>query len=80
VFPIMFAAILGQLMTVVAAWRMDQGIAIGLLEYVLARRSLGSAFISLVKLRIFSTWVPLVLSIWCLSPLGGQASFKSRVL
>jgi hypothetical protein len=73
----MFAAIVGQLMTVTAAWRLEQSITIGLLEYLLASRSLGSAFLSLMKLRIFNTWVPLVLSVWCLSPLGGQASLRA---
>lgn len=66
-FPIMFAAIMGQLMTVIAAWKLERSITIGLLEYLLASRSLGSAFPSLMKLRIFNTWVPLVLSVWCLS-------------
>jgi hypothetical protein len=77
VFPIMFAAIMGQFMTVIAAWRLEQSIPIGLLEYLLASRSLGSAFLSLMKLRIFNTWVPLVLGVWCLSPLGGQASLRA---
>jgi hypothetical protein len=73
----MFAAIMGQFMTVIAAWKLEQSITIGLLEYLLSSRSLGSAFLSLMKLRIFNTWVPLVLSVWCLSPLGGQASLRA---
>jgi hypothetical protein len=73
----MFAAIMGQFMTVIAAWKLEQSITIGLLEYLLASRSLGSAFLSLMKLRIFNTWVPLVLGVWCLSPLGGQASLRA---
>jgi hypothetical protein len=73
----MFAAIVGQLMTVLASWKLERSITIGLLECLLGSRSLGSAFLSLVKLRIFNIWVPAILSVWCLSPLGGQASLRS---
>ena len=64
-------------MTVIAAWKLERSIAIGLLEYLLGSRSLGSAFLSLVKLRIFDTWIPVIISAWCLSPLGGQASLRA---
>jgi hypothetical protein len=77
VFPIMFAAIVGQLMTVLASWKLERSITIGLLECLLGSRSLGSAFLSLVKLRIFNIWVPVILTVWCLSPLGGQASLRA---
>ncbi|KAM0698019.1 hypothetical protein Q7P36_001482 [Cladosporium allicinum] len=77
VFPIMFATIMGQLMTVIASFMLERGITIGRLEYLLGSRSLGSAFLSLIKLRIFNTLVPLILTAWCLSPLGGQASLRA---
>jgi hypothetical protein len=77
VFPIMFAAIVGQLMTVIASWKLERSITIGRLEYLLGSRSLGAAFISLIKLRIINTLVPVILIVWCLSPLGGQASLRA---
>jgi len=64
-------------MTVFASWRLECSIAIGSLEYILGSRSLGSAFLSLIKLRILNNWVPLILSVWCLSPVGGQASLRA---
>ncbi|KXT02129.1 hypothetical protein AC578_5939 [Pseudocercospora eumusae] len=76
VFPIMFAAIVGQLMTALGAWALERAVTVGLLESLLASRSLASVVVSLFKLRIFTVWTPLILFIWCLSPLGGQASLR----
>ncbi|GIZ44614.1 hypothetical protein CKM354_000780700 [Cercospora kikuchii] len=76
VFPIVFAAIVGQLMTTLASWRLENDIVIGMLEHLLASRSLASAFLSLFRLRILSVWTPLILLTWCLSPLGGQAALR----
>jgi hypothetical protein len=73
----MFTAIVGQLMTVIASWMLERSITIGRLEYLLGSRSLGSAFISLIKLRIINILVPVILVVWCLSPLGGQASLRA---
>jgi len=64
-------------MTVFASWRLERSIAIGSLEYILGSRSLGSAFLSIIKLRILNTWAPLILSVWCLWPVGGQASLRA---
>lgn len=76
IFPILFVAVLGQLMTVLASWKLESSISIGLLECLLASRSLASAFLALVKLRIFNLWVPVILVAWCLSPLGGQSALR----
>ncbi|GIZ44933.1 hypothetical protein CKM354_000811700 [Cercospora kikuchii] len=76
VFPILFAAVFGQLMTAIASWKLEKSITIGLLEQILASRSLGSAFFSLLSLRIFSLWTPVILLIWGLSPLGGQSALR----
>lgn len=75
-FPIVFAAIVGQLMSALGAWKLERQVAIGLLESLLASRSLASVVVSLFKLRIFTVWTPLILLVWCLSPLGGQASLR----
>lgn len=76
VYPIVFAGIVGSLMTAIASWRLERSISIGLLEYLLSSRSVGSALLSLLRLRILNTWIPLVLMAWCLSPLAGQASLR----
>ena len=76
VFPIVFTAIVGQLMTSIASWRLERSVAVGLLEGLLASRSLGSAFLSLFRLRIVTIWTPAMLLTWCLSPLGGQSALR----
>ncbi|CAK1362664.1 hypothetical protein CB0940_05138 [Cercospora beticola] len=77
VFPIVFAAIIGQLMTALASWRLEKDIAIGALEYLLASRSLASALLALPRLQIICIWTPAILLTWCLSPLGGQATLRA---
>ncbi|CAK1365031.1 unnamed protein product [Cercospora beticola] len=76
VFPILFAAVFGQLMAAIASWKLEKSITLGLLEQILASRSLGSAFFSLLSLRIFSLWTPVILLLWGLSPLGGQSALR----
>ncbi|KAK4623700.1 hypothetical protein CLAFUW4_03964 [Fulvia fulva] len=76
VFPITFAAIVGPLMTTIAAWRLERTISLGFLEYLLASRSLGSAFVSLIKLRYCSFYILPILIAWYLSPLAGQSSLR----
>jgi len=63
-------------MSALGAWKLEQQVAVGLLESLLASRSLASVVVSLFKLRIFTIWTPLILLVWCLSPLGGQASLR----
>lgn len=75
-FPIMFAAILSQFMTAIASNRLEKGTSIGLLEYLLRTRSLGSAALAVFKLKMLNVWLPLILIAWFLSPLGGQASLR----
>lgn len=63
-------------MTAIASWKLEKSITIGLLEQILVSRSLGSAFFSLLSLRIFSLWTPVILLLWGLSPLGGQSALR----
>lgn len=63
-------------MTTLASWRLENDIVVGLLEHLLASRSLASAILSLLRLRIFSLWTLVILLTWCLSPLGGQAALR----
>lgn len=63
-------------MTTIAAWRLERTISLGFLEYLLASRSLGSAFVSLIKLRYCSFYILPILIAWYLSPLAGQSSLR----
>ena len=60
-FSIVSAAIFGQLMPALGAWKLERQVAVGLLESLLASRSLASVVISLFNLRIFTVWTPLIL-------------------
>lgn len=75
-FPIIFAAVVGRLMRVVALWRAERGAPLGILEQLNGSQNLLAAFeraILLPGLGILSFGVVLL---WALSPLGGQSSLR----
>lgn len=63
-------------MSALGAWKLERQVAVGLLESLMASHSLASVVMSFFKLRIFTIWTPLILLVWCLSPLGGQSSLR----
>lgn len=63
-------------MTAIASWKLEHGVSIGLLEYMLGARSLGSAILAPGKFKMMNAWLPLIIAVWCLSPLGGQAALR----
>lgn len=80
VFPIIFAAIAGNFFKAVASWRLEarRGISVLNLEYLLSSRTVFSTVTTPFNLRRITLMTPFIISIWILSPLGGQAA--SRVL
>jgi hypothetical protein len=75
-FPIFFAIVVGHLMTTVATWRAEQGEKIRVLEQLLGSKTIGSTVVTVFKLRSFSVLGPALISLWALSPLGGQAALR----
>ncbi|RSM15397.1 hypothetical protein CDV31_004987 [Fusarium ambrosium] len=76
IFPIVFAAIATNLLTAVAAWKLEQGISVLSLEYLLRSRTTFSAITSPLVLKSVNLITPVIIIFWALSPLGGQAALR----
>uniref|UniRef100_L2FRG3 Uncharacterized protein n=1 Tax=Colletotrichum fructicola (strain Nara gc5) TaxID=1213859 RepID=L2FRG3_COLFN len=75
-FPIAFSAVAASFLKAAAAWRLEQGISVLSLEYLLNRRTVFSAFTTPTSLRAANRLTPLLIILWALSPLGGQAALR----
>jgi hypothetical protein len=78
IFPVLFAAIAGSSMKSIALWRVQtrQGATIGLVQQCLGSQTISSAFLTQVRLRAINTFAIFSVILWCLSPLGSQASLR----
>ncbi|KAH6686387.1 hypothetical protein F5X68DRAFT_15643 [Plectosphaerella plurivora] len=76
IFPIAFAAVAANVLKSYAAWKLERGISLLHLEYLLSSRTVFSAFMAPFSLRTWNVLVPLLLALWALSPLGGQAALR----
>ena len=59
-----------------ATWRVQKGTTFGLVEQLLGSSSLSGAFITQIKLHAYNVLGLAIVLLWCLSPLGGQASLR----
>ncbi|KAF4832306.1 hypothetical protein CGCTS75_v004722 [Colletotrichum tropicale] len=75
-FPIAFSAVAASFLKAAAAWRLEQGISVLSLEYLLNCRTVFSAFTTPISLRAANRLTPLLIILWALSPLGGQAALR----
>ena len=64
-------------MKAIAAWRVERGADIVILEQLLGSRTIGSTIITLFNLRLYNLSGLLIVLLWVLSPLGGQASLRT---
>jgi hypothetical protein len=76
IFPIAFTAVVANCLKTISAWKLERGITVLSLEYLLGSRTVFSAVTTPLKLRSPSTLIPLLVSLWALSPLGGQAALR----
>lgn len=76
VFPIVFAAIAANLLKAIAAWKLERGISVLSLQFLLRSRTVFSAFTAPLIMGTASYITPLILVLWVLSPLGGQATLR----
>ncbi|KAL1612087.1 hypothetical protein SLS60_000310 [Paraconiothyrium brasiliense] len=75
-FPIVFAAICGRSMKMIARYLAEKGARLGTLELLNASQSVWGTFESQVLMRHLSFVGANLLFLWALSPLGGQASLR----
>ncbi|THX28572.1 hypothetical protein D6D12_04701 [Aureobasidium pullulans] len=76
IYPIMFAAVAGKSLKTVARYYAERGMKLGVLELLLASQTVWGTFESQVLLRRFTLFGARLFLLWCLSPLGGQASLR----
>lgn len=75
-FPILFAAIVGGAMKSVATWRIQSGTTVGLVEQLVGSNTISGALVTQAKLQAFNPLGFFIVVLWCLSPLGSQASLR----
>ena len=80
VFPILFALILGRATHTILRWRLERGEHIGVLDTLAASTSLTSTVVSQFQLRAISAFGIVLVSVWALSPIGGQASIRQMTI
>lgn len=72
----MFTAIIGRFLKSVAAKFLERGTTIGLIECLLSGRTVGGATALPLSAQILHSVMLLLLAIWSMSPLGGQAALR----
>jgi hypothetical protein len=72
----MFSAIVGRFLTAFTAWRLERGMEVAAVEYITGSRTVFGAISTPFRLRLLHNTLPLLLILWVLSPLGGQASLR----
>jgi hypothetical protein len=68
--------VLGRATHAVLRWRLESGERCGILDVLAGSTSLTSTVVSLLQLRMVTFLGLFLATIWTLSPIGGQASFR----
>ncbi|KAK7513644.1 hypothetical protein IWZ03DRAFT_443995 [Phyllosticta citriasiana] len=75
-WPIAFAAVIGPMLKAVALYRAERGAKLGTIELFSQSQTLTSTLKGCYSLRLLSLWTFLLVGIWSLSPVGGQAVLR----
>ncbi|KAF5492137.1 hypothetical protein CGCS363_v011365 [Colletotrichum siamense] len=75
-FPILFASVIGRLMSEAARWKLEKGGTMGFLEQLMGSRTVGSTVITLFQLRTLNFVAIGLFLVWACSPLGAQAFLR----
>ncbi|KXH37111.1 hypothetical protein CSIM01_00173 [Colletotrichum simmondsii] len=75
-FPIIFAAIIGRLMSQIARWKLERGATMGALEQLMGSRTVGGTLLIHIQLRALNLLTLSLILIWIFSPLGGQSVLR----
>ncbi|KAH7079157.1 hypothetical protein BKA63DRAFT_259660 [Paraphoma chrysanthemicola] len=75
-FPIIFAAIIGRSMKMIARYLAERGAKLSTLELMMASHSVWGTFESQFLMQRLTVVGANLLFLWALSPLGGQASLR----
>ncbi|KAI1411309.1 hypothetical protein F5Y13DRAFT_191584 [Hypoxylon sp. FL1857] len=80
VFPILFACVVGRAAHAILIWRLERGARVGTLDLLAGSTSLTSTVTSQFQMRTISFLGLILVAIWALSPIGGQASFRQMTI
>ena len=59
-----------------ATWKIQRGTTLGLVEQLLGSHKISGAFLTQARFQAFNLLGLLIITLWCLSPLGSQASLR----
>jgi hypothetical protein len=76
IYPILFAAIIGRALKSIAFWKLERGGRIGTLDRLFGSMTIVQTIITQIQMSSVSLLGLLLIAIWSLSPLGGQASLR----
>lgn len=79
-FPILFALIIGRTTHALLRWRLELGTYVGTLDTLAASTSFTSTIVSQFQLRSYSVLGVILVLLWALSPIGGQASIRQMTI
>ncbi|KAG9519499.1 hypothetical protein KCU93_g8083, partial [Aureobasidium melanogenum] len=76
IYPVLFAALIGRALKSIAFWELQRGSKIGTLDRVLGSMTIVQTVLTQVQMRSLSLLSIVLIALWSLSPLGGQASLR----
>ncbi|KAK8008162.1 hypothetical protein PG991_010713 [Apiospora marii] len=71
--PIIYATVVGRLMSEATRWRLEHGASVGSLEQLMGSRTVGGTITTLFQFQSWNLLTLALLAIWALSPLGTQS-------
>ncbi|KAE8134439.1 hypothetical protein BDV38DRAFT_295371 [Aspergillus pseudotamarii] len=75
-FPLTFAAVIGRMNQQLAAWKLERGVSIGVLEQLFGSSTFFNTVTTQISLRSINPLALLLIILWCISPLGSQSILR----
>jgi hypothetical protein len=76
IFPILFTMISAKLIKSLANWKLERGSTVGHIQHLLGSRSLVSSVVTPIRIGAAGLFVPVLIMVWAMKPLGGQLSLR----
>ncbi|KAF4625752.1 hypothetical protein G7Y89_g12413 [Cudoniella acicularis] len=77
IWPLVFTAIVGNLLKGLALYRAENGTTLGVLEQLYRSQTLFGAFKACLTLRMFELSTIVLLILWAFNPIGGQSALRA---
>ncbi|TAQ86594.1 hypothetical protein B7494_g5070 [Chlorociboria aeruginascens] len=76
IFPILFAIVVGWSIRKFAAWNLERGMTLELIERLMGSQAVGMTIATQISIGVLNVPAIILLIIWILSPLGSQSSLE----